>query len=302
MWDIEGDTDGLSSQTGLLPRTETMNARYLSPDGDPRRWKPGDLTAQGDTTHPSMVYAVQSPFTGELHYPSDGRHWGSEKRRMKSWLEAWGSKYIERDIKDGRPEALLIKDAPVPGDPKFRTNHPALTRARKEAERIRAAGCWPAAHWRDEGQGTFGMKKYLNDVKQGIVPTTYWSDDDYGEPFEIGDTSWDHHQSGHSQSGVNELSAIMGRGHEFDTVKPLRAACRRAWKASLRVRAASSRVSISLSASKPWVWSTHMSLMIPSSSPGHAMAIRSAMSSASMLVQACGFVPGNVFRSILTSN
>jgi hypothetical protein len=221
---------------------------------------------------------------------------------MKSWLEAWGSKYIERDIKDGRPEALLIKDAPVPGDPKFRTNHPALTRARKEAERIRAAGCWPAAHWRDEGQGTFGMKKYLNDVKQGIVPTTYWSDDDYGEPFEIGDTSWDHHQSGHSQSGVNELSAIMGRGHEFDTVKPLRAACRRAWKASLRVRAASSRVSISLSASKPWVWSTHMSLMIPSSSPGHAMAIRSAMSSASMLVQAWGFVPGNVFRSILTSN
>jgi hypothetical protein len=65
-----------------------------------------------------------------------------------------------------------------------------------------------------------------------------------------------------------------------------RAACRRSWKASLRARAASSRVSISLSASKPWVWSTHMSLMIPSSSPGHAMAIRSAMSSASMLAPA----------------
>ena len=69
------------AKTGLLPRTETMNARYLSPDGDPERWKPGDLTAQGDTSHPSMVYAVQSPFTGELHYPSEGRHWASEKRK-----------------------------------------------------------------------------------------------------------------------------------------------------------------------------------------------------------------------------
>jgi adenine-specific DNA-methyltransferase len=169
-----------------------------------------------------MVYAVQSPFTGELHYPSDGRHWGSEKRRMKAWLEAWGSKYSERDLKDGHPRALLIKDAPIRGEPKFRADNPVLKKAREEAERIRAAGCWPVAHWRDEGQGTFGMKKYLKDVKQGIVPTTYWSDDDYDEPFEIGDTSWDHHQSGHSQSGVNELSAIMGRAHGFETVKPLR--------------------------------------------------------------------------------
>ena len=54
------------------------------------------------------------------------------------------------------------------------------------------------------------MKKYLKSVKQGIVPTTYWLEDDYDEPFEIGDTSWDHHQSGHSQTGVNESERHYG--------------------------------------------------------------------------------------------
>ena len=208
--------------TTSLPRTEAMDARYLSPDGDPDPWKPGDLTARGSETHPGMVYAIQSPFTGQLHYPSDGRHWGSEKRRMKAFLDKWGSVYAERAIGDGRPKALLIKDAPLPGSPKFGPDNPVLKKAREEAERIRATGSWPAAHWRDEGQGTFGMKKYLKDVKKGIVPTTYWSEDDYGEPLEIGDVSWEHAQSGHSQAGVNELSAIVGRGHNFETVKPLR--------------------------------------------------------------------------------
>lgn len=210
------------AKTGLLPRTEAMNARYLSPDGDAERWKPGDLTAQGDTSHPTMVYAIQSPFTGALHYPSDGRHWGSEKRKMKKWLEAWGSKYVERDLEDGHPKALVIKGAPLPDEEKFSPEHRVLKKAREDAETIRAAGSWPAAHWRDEGQGTFGMKKYLKDVKQGIVPTTYWAEDDYQEPLEIGDVSWDHQQSGHSQSGVNELAAILGRAHGFETVKPLR--------------------------------------------------------------------------------
>lgn len=210
------------AKTELLPRTETMNSRYLSPDGDLELWKPGDLTAQGDVTHPTMVYAVQSPFTGALHYPSDGRHWAAEKRRMKAWLEAWGSQYVEQDLKDGKAKALVIKGASSPAEEPLDLNDPVLLKARAEAERIRAATKWPAAHWRDEGQGTFGMKKYLRDVKQGIVPTTYWSDNDYDEPFEIGTTSWQHEQSGHSQAGVNELSAIMGRNHGFETVKPLR--------------------------------------------------------------------------------
>jgi adenine-specific DNA-methyltransferase len=57
------------AKTSPLPRTEEMNARYLSPDGDNELWKPGDLTAQGDTTHPTMVYAIQSCLDGA---PSQG--------------------------------------------------------------------------------------------------------------------------------------------------------------------------------------------------------------------------------------
>ncbi|MFY0530497.1 site-specific DNA-methyltransferase [Archangium gephyra] len=210
------------SKTGLLPRTEAMNARYGSPDGDSRKWKPGDLTAPGAAKNPPMVYGVQSPFTGKLEYPSPGRCWTPGKQRLKKLLEAWGSTYIEVDIKDSRAKALLIDGAPKPGDEDFSPDHPVLKKARQKAEKIRDAGFWPEAHWRDQGQGTFGIKKYLEEVKQGIVPTTYWAEDEYELPFEIGSTSWAHAESGHSQTGINELDAIVGRGHGFETVKPLK--------------------------------------------------------------------------------
>ncbi|UKE55290.1 site-specific DNA-methyltransferase [Xanthomonas translucens pv. graminis] len=208
--------------TMALPRTEAMNSRYGTWDGDPDPWKPGDLTAPGDTTHPTMVYAVQSPFTGELHYPSPGRHWATERAKLKKHLEQWGSTYVAVDLDDGHPKAFLINGAPIPGTKDFKLDHPMLKKALKAATKIREAGPWPKAHWRDGGQGTFGMKKYLKDVKRGIVPTTYWSDDDYEAPLVVDGVSWDHTQSGHSQAGVNELTAVVGKGHNFRTVKPMR--------------------------------------------------------------------------------
>ena len=209
------------SKTNLLPRTDAMNARYGYRDNDPRAWKPGDLTAPGADKNPTMVYAVQSPFTGLLHYPSEGRCWSMEKKRLKAALSEWGSRYVERRLEDGRAPALVIANATLPGELGFETD-PTLAKAKTAAEQVRDRGSWPAAHWRDGGQGTFGMKKYLEDVKQGIVPTTYWSDDDYDEPAEIGATSWEHGESGHSQVGINELAALVGRGNGFETVKPLK--------------------------------------------------------------------------------
>jgi adenine-specific DNA-methyltransferase len=210
------------AKTTLLPRTEEMNSRYLCPDNDPNLWKPGDMTAQGDSSHPTMVYAIQSPFTGELHYPSPGRHWAKEKKKMKKYLEAWGSVYVERDLNDGKSAGLVIKGVPLPGETEFKARNPALLKVIAKATAIREKGMWPEAHWRDGGMGTFGMKKYLKDVKRGIVPTTYWSDDDYETPLGLGSSSWDHNESGHSQAGVNELTAVVGKGHNFKTVKPLR--------------------------------------------------------------------------------
>ncbi|KQR18543.1 site-specific DNA-methyltransferase [Xanthomonas hortorum pv. vitians] len=209
-------------RTMPLPRTETMNSRYGTWDGDSDPWKPGDLTAPGDTTHPTMVYAIQSPFTGQLHYPSPGRHWATERAKLKKHLEQWGSSYAAVDLGDGHPQAFLIKGAPIPGTKDFKSDHPVLIKALKESTKIRESGPWPKAHWRDGGQGTFGMKKYLKDVKRGIVPTTYWSDDDYDSPMVLDGVSWDHTESGHSQAGVNELTAVVGKGHNFRTVKPLR--------------------------------------------------------------------------------
>lgn len=196
------------AKTNLLPRSLAMNARYGSRDGDPRLWKAGDLTGPGADTHRSQVYGIQSPFTGEIVYPAAGRCWAAERRRVKTMLEAYRIKYKNASLNDGCVDALVID-----GD---------LKKAKKVAEKIRDTEVWPVGHWRDDGQGTFGVKKYLEDVKQGITPMTYWSDDDYEDPLVMESASWDHEQSGHSQSGINELTAIVGRGHGFDTVKPLK--------------------------------------------------------------------------------
>jgi adenine-specific DNA-methyltransferase len=54
------------------------------------------------------------------------------------------------------------------------------------------------------------------------VPTTYWADDDWTEPMLLSSVSWNHEESGHSQTGVDELTAVVGDGHKFQTVKPLK--------------------------------------------------------------------------------
>jgi len=55
------------------------------------------------------VYAVQNPFTGGLFYPPATCTWRIKKAEIKSLLEEWGSKYEERDLKDGVFSALVIK-------------------------------------------------------------------------------------------------------------------------------------------------------------------------------------------------
>lgn len=196
------------ARTNLLPRSDQMNARYGSPDNDPEPWAPGDLTGPGADSHFGQVYAIQSPFTGKLMYPAEGRCWAAERARMKKLLEAWDCTYVSKDLNDGRAKALVIKGS--------------LEKAKENAERILAAGTWPIGYWRDNGYGNFRVKVYLKDVKNGVVPMTYWADEDYDTPDVLGSTSWDHERSGHSQTGLNELNSIVGRGHGFDTVKPLK--------------------------------------------------------------------------------
>lgn len=72
------------------------------------------------------------------------------------------------------------------------------------------------------GFGRPRIKRHLKSVAKGQFNWTYWADEDYEEPFIINSQSWDHKEAGHSQAGLKELDAIVGEGHNFQTVKPLR--------------------------------------------------------------------------------
>lgn len=208
--------------TSLTARTEKMDARYKTIDGDRERWKSGDITAKGDTSHKGMVYAVQNPFTGALVYPPTGSHWRAEKARLKEWIEGWGSDYIEKDLKDGKAKALVIKGAPLPIISSFSSKDPTLIASAKAAKKVLEGGSWPQAYWTDGGKGGLAYKRYLSGVKQGSVPVTFWSHEDFEDPLDLESVSWVHQQSGHSQTGINELTALLGQGHGFETVKPLK--------------------------------------------------------------------------------
>jgi adenine-specific DNA-methyltransferase len=220
-------------KTGLEDRTADMNKKYKNPDNDPGGlWRSSDATVA--TPSAKDRYGIQSPFTGEIHYPGS-RAWTHPKKSMLSWLEQWGSKYIEVDLKDGRPKALLLKGSAIPKvkKPEVLDNNPiirdeeisaskVILLAKNAGEKILKKGSWPILYFGDDGRGRPSIKRHINKVKKGKVPLTYWADDEYDNVLEIGSQSWDHEESGHSQSGINELNAIVGKGHGFETVKPLK--------------------------------------------------------------------------------
>lgn len=219
------------AKTALTTRTEEMNARYKTDDGD-APWTSGDPVRR--EARERDRYAVQSPFTGALHYPG-ANSWRIPRAALKGHLEKWGSHYEERDVGDGRVKALVVKGAPVPKIPRGQNldsdpvvesegvyGSAVISKARAHAERIRDEQVWPYLHFLKNGFGRPRVKRYLHDVKQGKVPLTYWADEEYEEPLEIGSQSWAHQESGHSQAGLNELDSIVGKGHRFETVKPLK--------------------------------------------------------------------------------
>lgn len=210
------------ARTDLLPRTEAMNRRYGSPDGDVRLWKGGDLSGPDAKGHMRMVYGVQSPFTGEIHYPPPGACWRPGKTELKRYLEAWGVEYKEVDLNDHALRAQLI-GLPESDVPRVKALMVKGTFGKaKAAARKAMAEPWPRVFFGLDGQGRPQLKYYLEDVKQGKVPTTFWAEESYDFPEEFGAVSWPHAESGHSQTGINELDAILGKGHGFETVKPLK--------------------------------------------------------------------------------
>lgn len=208
------------AKTGMLSRTESMDSRYTNPDEDPDgRWASSDATAP--EYRKTGTYAIQSPFTGKLFYPNRG-HWRLETAEMKKLLEQWGSSYITKKLEDDcEASALVLKSCKFKGNDPVLTD-PSILAARKKAKARLSQPNWPILIFTDSGEGGPRLKKHLVKIRQGKIPMTYWADEDYDSPDILDATSWDHEESGHSQSGVNELNAIVGRGHEFETVKPLK--------------------------------------------------------------------------------
>lgn len=218
------------AKTGLEARTEAMNSKYGNPDGDmDGEWRNDNSTAaSGDE---KAAYGIQSPFTGEIYYPG-ANYWRSAKTSMKEWLEGWGSEYEERDIgdnviftdkkgKETRVKALVLKGSKFK-DGKVSGSKDILEQARAKAKEVLSRGQWPKLYFGLTGETGPQLKRYLKHVKQGKVSLSWWSNEDYDTPLEIGCTSWAHAESGHSQSGINELDAVVGKGHNFETVKPLK--------------------------------------------------------------------------------
>ena len=216
--------DEAKANTGLLERTAAMDARYKTRDGDPLRWKSGDVSGPKAKTHQSMVYAIQSPFTGAPHYPPDGKCWRPEQAEALRILNEWGCKFVLKDLDDAERRAQIcgVSASEVRKGIKGIVLGESLASASKKAKKRLAEGHWPKIYFGVKGEGRPQQKNYLEQVKQGKVPMTFWADEDYEAPIELGAVSWQHPESGHSQTGINELDAILGKGHGFETVKPLR--------------------------------------------------------------------------------
>lgn len=201
--------DDTKAVTQKLPRTASQNSRYSNPDDDAKGdWREGQLHVRTWVAHND--YAIQSPFTGERHYPPGRSAWRHPRRDIKRWLEQWGSRYVERDLEDGHAPALMLKDGFTP-------------RTKELAEGVLESDSWPFVWFGRTGNGVPRKKIYLADVRDGKIPETFWAGDDLAfGPDELGSVSWDYRASGRSSDGAAELTAILGEDHGFETVKPLK--------------------------------------------------------------------------------
>jgi adenine-specific DNA-methyltransferase len=204
--------------TGSVERSVKAEARFKTIDGDPLPWKQGDLTGKGATK--TSVYALQSPFTGEFHYPGN-RHWGNKKAQMQKWLGEWGTAYEEADIGDKKGTALALKGWKAAKTADARKK--IVQKANKIAQAKLDKGTWPFLYWGTDGLQKPVRKNYKELMRAGAVPTTFWNEGEETPPLDdMGAMSWLAAASGRSRDGREELDSILGKDHAFDTVKPLR--------------------------------------------------------------------------------
>mgnify|MGYP000924919200 FL=1 len=188
-----------------LPRTDEMDSRYESPDGDPQPWTSSPYHAPSAKTHKGMVYAVQHPFSGDLIYPPAGRCWSREQSKVLELMNEWAP-YQLKAINDVEVRASICGVA-ADAMPEIPAVMLAVSKQKAaELANIRLnAGNWPEFYFTGNGKGGLRIKKHL-DITQGKVPATLWLANDVGTNTEA----------------TNELKALFDGSAPFDTPKPVR--------------------------------------------------------------------------------
>ncbi len=189
-----------------LPRTESMNSLYGSPDADSALWASDNPAAPGAVTHQGMVYGIQHPFTGEVLYPPTGSCWRIGQPGLLSIMCEWAP-YELRDLDDAdrRAEVCGISPNEVREGVKGVMLSIPLEEAQKLARERYAAGSWPLLYFTQEGRGGMRRKRYL-DESAGRTVTNLWV----------------YEEVGHTDEAKKGLKKLFDGRAPFDTPKPVR--------------------------------------------------------------------------------
>ena len=191
-----------------LPRTQEMNDKYKSIDGDPKEWSSVTINAPGAATHQGMVYAIQHPLTGELIYPPTGRCWSFGQAQMLACMNEW-SDYELRSIDDYEQRCQICGvNKGVDKDTKAIMLRDGFELGKQKAEKRYIDGVnkitpWPLLYFTGNGKGGIRRKQYLEN-SAGRVVTNFW-------PYS---------EVGHTGDATNEVANLFGGTSPFDTPKP----------------------------------------------------------------------------------
>lgn len=148
-----------------LSRTQDMDSRYQNPDNDPTgRWKRGDSTAPGASTHQGMVYGIQHPLTGEMVYPSRGRCWTFGQEKMLAVMCGWARyRHGTLDANELANQSQVVgphADPSLFSPPLVLVDSSESNGAKQKLEQ----GAWPIITVSDRPGTGFSRKVYLSQV------------------------------------------------------------------------------------------------------------------------------------------
>lgn len=187
-----------------LERGEEMNSVYKNPDNDITLWRNSDAFAPSASTHQGMVYAVQSPFTGRLIYPTTGLCWPIGQQDLLDIMNGWCEyELLELNDAEKRAEICGVPVETVRSGVKAIMLKSSLEESRKKAQEVLETGRWPRFYFTKNGYGGIARKTYLNAV-EGKLITTFW----------------DFTEVGHTDAATKELKAIFSGRSPFETPKP----------------------------------------------------------------------------------